>query len=445
MKWIGAWSLVQGLLLIARVNDSGAGNNIARVIAVRLKQRESLDLKNLTAASLIISSFPSVVLAGIAAPLIGWYVIAQFGTELGRDALTVIVWLAFANAVLTAISTILLAICEGAFQLNFKSATIIYGNIAGMACVIPALKYAGPAGIGWTYLAITGTQFVFAATRVLQLSKPDHGITPARVSKSIGLLWRENMHLSGIALIRISFEPVTKFLLSLFAPLATIAVFELALRVATQIRVIIQSALQPLLVVGARPNAGTKESKVPAVFLRNDRALSTLSIGLLIAQLFAAPAIQSLGMGSQDVTFVAFFALLAAGNALNTMGLSGYFWQMSSGILKPLVRVQMFMAIINGTIGALGALVHSELLVVAAYSLAFAFGGWHTRSFLGTPTGGRVFATFILLISAAAVTGALLFLYPMTPDWTILLLSVAIAAGILCLYTALRISRRNAS
>jgi O-antigen/teichoic acid export membrane protein len=442
-KWIGAWSLIQGLFLVARVSDSGAGNNISRVVAVRVKGGTQLDLRNLTLASLSIASLPSILLALITTPVIGLYVTARFSADLDRDGLWILVWLALLTAVIAAISNILLAMCEGVFQLNYKSIVVIWGNLAGLIALLPLLNLAGPAGIGWAYVVIFGTQLVLAAIRVSQLVRSETSLQHSTIRQHIRLLWRENLHLSGIALIRLSFEPTTKFLLSLFAPLIIIAQFELALRVTTQIRIVIQSALQPLLVVGARAPENAHVN-LREVFLRNDRVLSSLSLGGLVAQILAVPAIQWLGMGFYDELFTVFFAFLAAGNAVNTMGLSGYYWQLSSGSLHPLVRVQALMAAENICLGAIGLALDSAAVVVAAYSGAFAFGGLASRAFLhDVPRVTRILYPCLVVAGGVLASGLILLLHPTSIIAVSILLCCATAVGGVCLYSAYKTSRRT--
>jgi hypothetical protein len=443
VKWIGAWSLIQGLFLIARVSDSGAGNNISRVIALRVKDGTQIDLRNLTFASLIIASLPSIILAMIIAPVIGMYVTARFSLDLNRDELWTLIWLGLLTAIIAALSNILLAICEGVFELNYRSTVVISGNVAGLVALLPLLNFAGPAGIGWIYITIFGTQLILAATRVSQLAMSEPSFQYSTIRQLIRILWRENFHLSGIALIRLSFEPTTKFLLSLFAPLIVIAQFELALRVTTQIRIAIQSALQPLLVLGARAREHAS-AKVSEVFHRNDRVLSSLSLGGLVAQILAAPAIEWLGMGFHDTVFTVFFAFLAAGNAVNTMGLSGYYWQLSSGSLYPLVRVQALMAVANICVGVIGLALNSAAIVVAAYSAAFAFGGLTTRSFLrDVPRVARILSPCLAVAGGVLTSGLIFLLHPRSPVAVSVLLCCAMAVGAMWLYSAYKAARRN--
>ncbi|MGN7780844.1 hypothetical protein ACTJJE_15150 [Mycolicibacterium sp. 22603] len=443
VEWIGVWSLLQGLFLVARVADSGAGTNISRVLAVRVKNCEPIDLRNTTVAALLITSLPSLLLAAVIAPGVGFYVTAIYGDKLTGEVLWTLVWLALLSASLAAVANVLLAICEGLFELNYKSFAVISGNLVGLSTLIPLLTVAGPAGVGWVYVVIFGTQLLLGGLRLLRLMGQPSPPPQAPVREHVQILWRENLQLSGIALIRLSFEPATKLLLSLFAPLVVIAQFELALRVTTQLRIVIQSALQPLLVIGARMHH-RPYGEAHTVFLKNDRALWSLSLGGLIAQILAAPAIQWLGLGFHSDLFTVFFAMLAAGNAVNTIGLSGYYWQLTSGSLMPLVRVQSAMAVWNIGVGILGLVLGSATTVVAAYCGAFALGGLVSRSFLrGLAGSSRFLSPLLIVLGGSIATGVVVIVDPVTlRSVTIFLCFAALVAG-LCLYFTYRTYRRS--
>lgn len=444
VEWVGIWSLVQGLFLFARISDSGAGANISRVLAVRLKNDRDLNLRNLTLAALTVASTPSAILALITAPAISWYVLGRFGDELSSGDINEVIWLGLLNAILAAVANMLLAICEGVFQLNYKSAVIILGNLVGLSLLYPLLSSFGPAGIGWTYVAIAATQCVLASVQVFRLSRPSGPIGYRSVCEEISLIWKENLHLSGISLLRLSFEPATKLALSLIAPLTVIALFELALRVTTQIRIIIQSALQPLLVLGARSEI-EHDPRAIVTFIHNDRMLSILTVGALATQILAAPGVQLLGLGFINSTFIIFFTILAAGNSINTMGLAGYYWQLSSGSLSPLVKVQAFMAVVNIGIGLLAIAFHSSVLAVAAYSCAFAFGGLASRSFLPGISIRRQLVSLCALVAGGLIpTAVIIEMHPSSSLEAIMLICAGSVGGLATLYIAYESSRSYA-
>lgn len=441
IKWIGVWSLVQGFFLIARVGDSGAGNNISRVLAVRAKAGQSLDLRNLAVASVAIASLPTILIALISAPLVGLYIGGHFGDQLDRQGLWTMVWVGLLCAATAALSNVLMAIPEGAFELNYKSWTIISGNLVGVMAIAPLIKFAGPPGIAWAALASSLTQLLLAGIRVQRLSLLEPPVRFGQVRRQVQMLWRENLQLSGVALIRLSFEPATKFLLSIFAPLALIAQFELALRFTNQIRVVVQSGLQPLLVVGARSREFGSQG-VLQIFAKNDRALGPLALGGLIAQILAAPALQLVGLDSRNLEFTVFVAILAAGNAINIMGLAGYYWQLTSGEMLPLVRVQTIMAVMNILFGSVAVALGSSTLVVAAYSAAFAFGGLVSRSFLDeVPFWVQMRSVALVAFFAVGMTGVVVAIHPASVGVVSLLLVCAAIVGAGSIYFAYRAFR----
>ncbi|MGU3497936.1 hypothetical protein [Mycobacterium sp. C31M] len=443
VSWIGVWSLIQGLLLVARISDSGAGVNITRVIAVRVKNNEQIDLRNLSVAALVVASFPSVVLAIIITPIIGLYVASRFGGELDRSAIWTLVWIALLNAIFSAIANILLAICEGMFELNYKSIVTISSNLSGLVVAVPLISSLGPVGIGCVYLVMSLVQLGLSASRVRQLSRCEPLSDRCRIFAHIRVIWAENLNLSAIALIRLSFEPATKLMLSFFAPLVLIAQFELALRVTTQTRVIIQSGLQPLLAVGAR-NKGDTDSELLAIFDRNDRLLILLALGGVFAQIFAAPSIQWLGLGYSGSTFVILFSLLAVGNALNIVGLSGYYWQLTGGQLIRLLRIQGVMAAINITLGAIATGLNFAIGVIAAYAAAFAFGGMASRAYLPAVTKSRMLLAPLVFVSSGAIATALVvYVRPGGLIGIVGYLGAAMLFGGLTVYLLYRTSRRT--
>lgn len=430
VQWIGVWALVQGLFLLARVSDSGAGANITRVVAVRVKNSQPLDLRNLTIAAFTIASAPSTIISALSAPLIGVYISTKFGHLLDPGTLWAVVWIGLATAITAALAGVLMAIPEGMFELNRKSGIVIAGNIVGAIAVAPMIKVAGPAGIAWAGLLTNATQLLLAGWRVKVLCAAERPATLHEVRAEIRSLWRENLHLSGVALVRLSFEPATKFLLSLFAPLSAIANFELALRFTSQIRVVAQAGLQPLLAVGAR-SQDVKDETMHSTFVRNDRALVALSLGGLVVQILAAPLVEWLGFGTYSDSFTVFVAILAAGNAVNITGLAGYYWQLASGDLYPLLRVQVIMAVINVGIGILGMRIESAPVVVASYALAFAFGGSLARSFLtALSVGARVASPILICVASASLAGVILLLQPTSVTEVVVLITIcAVVAG----------------
>ncbi|BDV29783.1 hypothetical protein [Microbacterium terricola] len=383
-EWLGAWSLIQGMMLIARIADSGAAANITREVARRYRTAGRAPILRIGLAASIIASLPASILAGIIAVPVGLFMTEMYGGALNVSSLHTLILLAVVAAVLSSFASVLLAVVEGAFLLNAKSRVIIVANIIATCVGVPLLWPIGPAAIGLVYVLMAGAQLVGALTVLIRESARRRFRDTIRIRDHIRALWRENAQLSLVAIIRLTFEPLTKVLLSLVAPLPAIASFELALRVSTQIRVTVQAAMQPLVALGAR-RPGEADEAAQRTFRKSHNLIAPASLILALAQFLAAPAISLAGLGGLDEDFVMFFILLAIGGSLNIAGLSGYTFQLTSGAIAPLLAIQASMAAVNGGAGAVGVMITSPPTVVGAYALAFAIGGFACRLLLPVP------------------------------------------------------------
>jgi len=370
---MGAWALLQGLFIVSRVADSGMGANITRYVSVNLAESREVSGRAVAGAGVLIGLVPVVLICGITFAPIVWYVKGLFR---GSHAATEVVPLAIlcvAFAATSSLATTLLAICEGAGRLVAKNGVIIASNCLGIVVAYPSLRHFGAPGVGITYCAVSISQLALA-TVLLHRDRSLRGPRGERVGHISRHLWRENAQLSGVAALRLTFEPLTKFLLSRVTTLAGVAAFELALRVTTQIRVLLQSSAQPLLLMGARKTAAPT-AEVAASFSRARGILYVVVKSALWVQIAATTVLSYVGLGRLDPHFEIFYVVLVVANAINSLGLTGYFLQLSSGILVPLLRVHAVMAIMNLTLGVIAAALLGQYGVVCAYAITMSYGG----------------------------------------------------------------------
>ncbi|WP_143536676.1 hypothetical protein [Rhodococcus sp. 05-2254-6] len=376
---IGCWALIQGLFLVARVADTGAGSNVTRVLASKRLEQRLLPLWPLIRAALSITTVPVMLISAALVFPITWYVTSRFGEDIPAEQILQLAILSATYSIFSCSATIVLSIVEGLGRLDLKNYVNIWGNALILIIAYPALSNFGPAGLGIVYSVMSLTQFLAALFVVNKAyRRARDAATDMEKVGYVGIvraLWKENLKLSYIAILRLSFEPVTKLLLSLVADLQSIAAFELAIRVTTQVRTVVQAASQPLLVAGSGHKPSHDRAIVENVFWKYN-ALIAISTGVLIElQILGAPVLAILGLGSISVNFIIFFAILVVANALNSVGLPGYFLQVSSGKLEPLTRIHLVMAICNLLLGGLGAVTLGAVGVVLGYGVAFSVGG----------------------------------------------------------------------
>ncbi|WP_143051396.1 lipopolysaccharide biosynthesis protein [Rhodococcus koreensis] len=394
--------------MVARVADIGVGNNVTRLVAVQQSEGTPFSKFRIGAASVLITSLPVSIICALIYWPITTFVQHRYSSELPRSDIAVLAASCAVFAVTSSVSTILLAILEGLGKLPAKNGILILSNVVGVALAYPLLSRHGALGLGLVYGAIAFSQLLMSV--LLLCTYSDLASSDDRTVRTlIGVMWRENAKLGAISLCRLSFEPVTKLLLAITGTLAAVAAFELALRVSTQVRVLVQSALQPLLVAGSRRQGAVSSADTDSLFEKSGWIVIRLSAHMLEIQLIAAPAVCFLGLGYFDTNFLIFFLILIVGNALNSSGQVGYFYQLSSGVMDPLVKIHGYMAIVNVGLGLIGSWLLGAIGAVVAYGFAFAVGGLSCLGFLPARRGSPGYLRH--LAAAAGLAGLVRLLF----------------------------------
>ena len=383
---MGCWALLQGFFVGARISDSGAGTNVTRQVAAQIRAGDPVDVARTVIASLLIGTAPVFLLSiAVYFPATG-YVTHRFHSEIAAGGIQHLALLSLAFAVTSSAATIILAALEGMFWLVTRNLLTAAGNLIALVIAFPIIHLTGVPGIGYTYVFMSASQCVLGIV-FLVIACRKTATCRSRLMSIIRAMWTQNLQLSFIAVLRLTFEPMTKLLLSTTTGLAGIASFDLALRISTQLRVFLQALVQPLLILGARSDSEMDvESKQKFEAMR--RHLAWTNSYLLEIQLVAAPLLSWVGFGSLNKSFVIFLAILAFANQINTLGLVGYYYQISSGSMRPLARLQSVMALINLVVGGGACLTGSSIAVVAVYGIAMAYGGLASAALMeGTVRG----------------------------------------------------------
>lgn len=369
---IGAWSLVQGVFLVSRVAEVGAGANITRTVVI-LHQEGKLSVVSVLLAGAVVSIVPTIIFGLLIMLPTRWFVESQVGAA-GHlaDAVPTLVWIALLNAAVSSTNSITGAIVEGHGALVWRNINIIFSNIVAAGACYFLVRGFGVVGIAAVTLLTTSVQLVLSSLALAYLSRPQPGAHGAR--HVISSIWRENMSMSAVGLLRLSFEPMAKVLIAHGGSLPAVATFELALRITTQFRVVFQGVAQPLLYAGSRKTLDMSHT-TRQLFERSQNLIALAACRLSEPQLLLLPLISLAAFGSLRLDFAVYFTLLLVANAFNMLGIVGYYYQLSSGALGPLVRIQAKMAVMNVVLGVALTAALGALGSVIAYALTFAYGG----------------------------------------------------------------------
>jgi hypothetical protein len=384
---VGCWALMQGLFVIARVADSGAGVNLTRRFALMNSDHQRVRPWQLLRQGILLSSAPVALIAVALYFPIVWYVNSRYSGELSPGLAGSLGLWCVLSGTLTSLATLSIALCDGAGRIIDRNVGVLVANIISVLVMLSAVHAVGPTAIGVAY---TSAALVQLGWSLVVLGRHSRGaVKPPRSRLSVML--RENLQLNVLALTRLSFEPSTKYFVSIVAPLHIVAAVDLAMKMTSQVRVVLQAAVQPLLVLGSRHVHVTGDSQTGLQFQRTHRGLLRMTgIGAILL-CAAAPFLSWLAYGTVTAAFLFSFTLLAVANMINAAGLAGYMYGLSAGGYSALTKIQLVMGSINIGGGLLACVVFEQWeLCVLAYACAFCFGGLASMSFWTRALGTRV-------------------------------------------------------
>src|SRR6185437_10320406 len=76
---LGCWALIQGVMIIARIADSGMTTNITRLLAIRGSGKQAVSLRNIFAASVVVGILPVTLTGAILIVPVARYINYRYG------------------------------------------------------------------------------------------------------------------------------------------------------------------------------------------------------------------------------------------------------------------------------------------------------------------------------------------------------------------------------
>lgn len=351
------------------------GINLTRTFAI--DNRESSSSISPTPyyfAGLALVVAPALVIGFILVFPVYFLVPKIIETEISRSTLLILTCSCFIVTILSSISSVGLAIVEGAGRLSLKHIATIVSTLLLALTAHPFTANFGSAGLAAAYIF---SSLFLTITSIVILPRNKEGRSTSRQNSIsiISKIWKDCIHTSGMVLLRTSFEPWTKLLVGTTGGLQAVASFELALKVATQARVLIQAAAQPLLYIGARSKSDLADN-IKNKFIRANEIVINTNWYAMSAISVAAPIFSYLGFGDLPNQSSSFLIPLIIGGSINSMGVIGYYAHASSGQMGKLLNVHFRMMMINVTLGVGLSIALGPFGAVIAYAASYAYGGF---------------------------------------------------------------------
>jgi hypothetical protein len=153
-----------------------------------------------------------------------------------------------------------------------------------------------------------------------------------------------------------------------------VAIFDLANKVTSQARIIYQAVAQSILPLVSRERA-ILEGELHAKLLRWNRFIARCSLYTMGVVVLLSGHLAIFTLGHVQANFVTDVIILASANALNTVGLIGYYVDVGGGHLNRLLGVFAGMAVANVVLSIGFGLLIGAPGVVLGYGCALAVAG----------------------------------------------------------------------
>lgn len=373
------WALSQSLFVVSRLPDAGVSNNLARRVAAEQKSGTGVRPRNLVVSASVLSVAPAAMLTVLSLYPIHFVLLKANSDSISPQEVWILTVSGAVSACLTSALGIFQATLDGLGGMRSRGLGMFSANVIGLGVGSEILMSGGPGSLGVAYVALNTIQTSFVGVLALRgMSKAERGRTfPSKfnVRTLIRQMWRENLALLGIAAIRLTFEPLMKVVAGFVAPLAVVAALDLALKVTTQARVFAQSALQPILIVGARRRGEASTLRDRSLIAKVARNGAYVAFATFIFEIGSVGILADLVLGSREESFLWILLLLGVGSALNQLGLVAQLDELAGGNVSALLGLHVQMSLIVA-VGAAASFALSQWWpAVLGFSIAFSYAG----------------------------------------------------------------------
>lgn len=368
---LGVWSLVSAAASIARVGDLGLSAGVNRFVAaalaqgMRSKARDVIDTALIAMAALYTSV--SVIIYPIAyftlPKLLGGESLSAARHLLPFSIVTLIVY-SSAGVLSSSLSGL---------QLSYRKSMINIFSLLFMLLISAVLiKAFGLVGLGIAQI-MQAIAVAVSSWTILQIELPGSRTVPRWSAASFSeiLAYGAQVQLGSIAAL--AFEPLVKIVMAKFGGLSDLALYEVALRLVTQVRNLVVSANQSLISAFAALYA-SNSPRLRALYDRSIRLTSIACLAMIAAIGFGSLAVSEVIFHTFTLKFLSFCAMLGVAQSINVLGTPAYMLGLGIGKVRYNLLSHIIMTASSPCLGALAGRAWGATGVVAGVSIGLILG-----------------------------------------------------------------------
>ena len=369
IELLGVWSLIIATTSVALIANFGISSSIVKFVATYHARGELHTLKKLvfTASLFIVGTY---LIISVSLWLLSPYFMPHFiEKKYLATALSILPYSLFC-LVINALGGVISSSLDG-IQKNYLKSYIVSSTSVLLFVLSVALTPAyGLKGLVFAQI-IQGICALFLSGYFLSLNV--HGIFSLKWNWSTNLfkeIINYGLKMQALSIMQMTFEPVTKGLLSKFGGLAMVGYYEMASRLVSQFRSIIVSANQVIIPVIAAANENNK-NEIKTIYVKTFSLIFFFNCITTSVIIVFAPLISLLWIGKK----VPFFLFAIVVNSIvvfvNIMSNPAYFSYLGEGRLNKLIYSYLIIVVLNGGLGYILGSNFNQYGVVLAWNVSF--------------------------------------------------------------------------
>lgn len=372
IELLGVWSLIIASTSLALIANFGISTSIIKFVATYYARNDFDRLRKLifTAAVFIIGTYSIISVVILIA---GTYVLPHFIEAKYLPIALEILPFSLLSLIINALGGVISSCLDGIQKNYIKSYIVSFSSIVLFALSVLLTPKFGLKGL--IFAQIFQAIIVLVAS-IYYLSKSIKSIFTLQWNWSKSLfkeIINYGIKMQALSFMQMSFEPVTKALLSKYGGLAMVGYYEMASRLVTQLRSLIVSANQVIIPVVAEAKE-TKETYVKELYIKTFSIVLLFDIVLITGIIITAPIVSFLWIGK----IVPFFLFAVVLNSIvafvNICSNPAYFSYLGEGKLNWLIYSYIAITLLNPILSYFLGIEFNGYGVVVGWNIAFLIG-----------------------------------------------------------------------
>lgn len=368
IKLLGVWSLIVATTSVVSLANFGISSSIVKFVSTyNTRKRKDLIIKLIFTS--LIFTISTYILISLIIYFLGSHLLHYIIEEDFLNVAITLLPFSLISLILNATSGVFNSAIDGIQKNYIKSYIIIFSSIVLLLLSIILTPKFGILGL--VYAQIFQSIFVliftlFSFKKLFQISLNFRWNWDSTLFKEI---FNYGIKVQASSILEMTFEPITKFLLSKFGGLTMVGYYEMASRLVVQLRSLIVNAIQVIIPVIAESKENNP-SNIKIIYMKLFSIGLYLNILLTTFIIVSAPIISLIWIGHYESIFVNIVILSSISMFFNISSTPAYFNYMGEGKLNWIILSILISFLTNILLGYLLGLKFGGIGVIISFNIA---------------------------------------------------------------------------